>query len=52
MITSCFTEWEEHVLDEREHTVVLDIARLTESLLQLFLNLSRAVQKIDLGILL
>lgn len=39
---------EDDVFDEGEDSVVLDVARLTESLLQLLLHVSRRVQQIDL----
>lgn len=43
---------EENILDEGQHTVVCNVARLTESLLQLLLDHRGRVQQVDLAVLL
>lgn len=42
------SQWEKDVFDKREDAVVLDVARLTEGLLQLLLHVLFRVQQIDL----
>lgn len=51
-LTAIGAEREEDVLAEGQDAVVRDVARLTERLLQLLLDLSLGVQQVNLGILL
>ena len=43
--------WNDDVLAEGQNTIVSNVARFTESFLQLFLDTSCAVQQVDLGVL-
>lgn len=44
-------QWEKHVFDEGQDSVILDVSRLTECFLQLLLHLLLLIQEINLGFL-